>query len=272
MIVRPFTFLTGLLFALSGAYLFVVKHNSRTLENRLEQLAESSRHDEQSIRVLKAQWALEADPSRIAQLASQFTGLQPMKPGQLVTLASLANSLPAPGSPAPFSNPEDMVPAMPGASGPAGPAIEVRGHLASAAQAGTNAAQPAAPEQVADNDAPAAVLPMPPISPPPPPVPHHEVERLASLNAAPRHLPVPPPPAPHQVQAASVIYVTPHVAQARAVASVPHRPTQPLGARVVRVRATATMPAPPRPAPPPQPDLPLGGGSLLGMAQTGSQN
>ncbi|WP_442865523.1 hypothetical protein [Acidocella sp. MX-AZ03] len=59
----------------------MVKHQSRALENQLEQVAETSRHDEQSIRVLQAQWALEADPSRIAALAAQFTGLQPMKPG-----------------------------------------------------------------------------------------------------------------------------------------------------------------------------------------------
>ncbi len=136
MIVRPFTFLAGLLFALSGAYLFVVKHQSQGLEDQMEQLAESSRQDEQAIRVLQAQWALEADPSRIASLAAQFTGLQPMKPGQLVTLASLASSLPAPGSAAPFNNPQDEVPAIPGTgdapAAPFGPPIEVQGHVAAA--------------------------------------------------------------------------------------------------------------------------------------------
>lgn len=276
MIVRPFTFLTGLLFALSGAYLFVVKHQSQALEDRLEQVAETSRQDEQAIRVLEAQWALEADPSRIASLAAQFTGLQPMKPGQLVTLASLASSLPAPGSAAPFSNPEDVVPAIPGAgnvpTAPSGPPIEVRGHVADAQKASGIAmasAVPAKPavvnEQVADNAVPAVK-----------PVEHRQVRpritephaRLASADIVPHPTPLvrARPVAAHPARPPSALYV----ASASAIAPAPLAPrqerAQPMGAQVVRVRATAepVVDAPPAMA--------SGGGSLLGMAQTGSQN
>ncbi|MGE4482326.1 cell division protein FtsL [Acidocella sp.] len=270
MIVRPFTFLTGVLFALSGAYLFVVKHHSQSLEDQLEQVAETTRQDEQAIRVLKAQWALEADPSRIAALAAQFTGLQPMKPGQLVTLASLESHLPAPGSAPPFSNPQDAVPAMPvGGAGPAepsGPAIEVQGHLADAGQAGQTVAA-AATEQVADNALP---LPLPPPSRPSPPV---AVERLASAGGVHVSRPAPHPQPRPQSRPASSLYE-----EAAARTEVPPPPVPPkhqdklvpMGAQVVRVRAVAV----PRPAPSPPVSsrAPLGGGSLLGMAQTGSQN
>ncbi len=274
MIVRPFTFLTGLLFVLSGAYLFVVKHQSQALEDQLEQVAENSRQDEQAIRVLQAQWALEADPSRIAALAAQFTGLQPMKPGQLVTVASLAGSLPAPGSAAPVSNPEDQVPAMPGngnvPAAPSGPPIEVQGHTS--AQPGkiaaTASATPASPAQeLADNAAPSASMQLhrPARART---VPRHATERLASTETAFRNLPEAPvhQAAAHPVPQSSALYA------ASASAGVPELPAArqaralPMGAQVVRVRATAA-PAVDTPV-----ASPMNTGSLLGMAQTGSQN
>lgn len=285
MIVRPLTFLAGILFALSGAYLFVVKHQSQSLEDQLEQVAEFSRQDEQAIRVLQAQWALEADPSRIASLAAQFTGLQPMKPGQLVTLASLANTLPAPGSPAPFSNPQNEVPAMPGGGNaapvPSGPPIEVQGHVASVQSSQPEVTASAAPvnakvqdEQVADNTVAVMALPKPP-----PPRPHGEDHRQARLagsgavahgkdEARVRQA------AAHAERASSALYEASnsaapppaYEASARAAPQLASRRALPMGAQVVRVRATAQAAVEAPPA------APLGGGSLLGMAQTGSQN
>ena len=284
MSVRPFTFLTGLAFAFSGAYLFVVKHQSQGLEDRLGQLAQTSRADEQAIRVLKAQWALEADPSRIAALAADFTQLKPMQPNQLVTLASLASDLPAPGSPAPYSNPEDMVPDMPMGSGgtpvPSGPAIQVSGHkMASATPSAGVAAtvtNSAARQQVADNQAPAmAELPAPPPAAPVPPqiAPSwHSSVHLASDQHTSRSWIA---PIPRQQRVVHKVVPAPsippsYVIQTRAEAVVP-APTQPLGAQVVRIKAVAR-----------QAEavvhhdigsgLPPDGGSLLGMAQSGSQN
>lgn len=275
MIVRPFTFLTGLLFALSGAYLFVVKHQSQSLEDRMEQVAETSRQDEQAIRVLQAQWALEADPSRIAALAAQFTGLQPMKPGQLVTLAALSNSLPAPGSAAPVSNPEDLVPAMPGSgavpTAPSGPPIEVHGREAAAQAVDRVAAQeapakPAVTARLAANAGP-AVTPQQSRTAYSHAAQHREAARLASSENVTHHQIEAPvrQAAARPVQQSSALYE----ASASAVAPVAHPartlPAKilPMGAQVVRVRATAE-PAVVAP--------PVNGGSLLGMAQTGSQN
>jgi hypothetical protein len=108
--IRPFTLITMLLAAISGAYLFAVKHRAQVLDDQIAQIADQSRLDAQRIRVLQAQWALEIDPTRLAQLAGQFTTLQPMKPAQLVTLAALRTSLPPPVSPPPGSNPADSAP------------------------------------------------------------------------------------------------------------------------------------------------------------------
>ncbi|MDE2240260.1 MAG: hypothetical protein KGJ73_10105 [Rhodospirillales bacterium] len=269
MIVRPFTFLTALLFALSGAYLFVVKHQSASLEAQLEQSAGATRQDEEAIRVLKAQWALEADPSRIAALASQFTGLQPMKPVQLVTLASLANDLPEPGSSAPYGNPEDGVPGLsgPGAA-PAslGPPIEVNVHVAAQQARVQGFSEPSQqtvyPTQVAENIAPVeANLPKPP-----PVRPHISEQRIAA------HLAAEVKPRAKVINRAHVTQPQSAIYEASASSVIPQPPMPhlerrlPLGAQVMRVRATAE---PERETPP---VVPLGGGSLLGMAQTGSQN
>jgi len=257
MIIRPFTILTGMAFVLSGAMMFVVKHQSQAMDAQLSATNEATTQDEQSIRVLQAQWALEADPSRLAQLATQFTGLQPMKPGQLVTMASLGTSLPAPGAKPPGDNPEDPVPALP--------------QLAAAVPVAPVAAQVAAPVQTAAV-VPVAVVPA--VAPAPaqlavqasapvpavkpvvapvhfasltPAVPHHHVaaERLASTVSV-HHA------APGRRDVGSSVYL------ADASGPAPAR-GMPMGAQLVPVRAVA--------APAQEED----GGSMLGMAQGGSQ-
>jgi hypothetical protein len=124
--IRPFTLITMLLAALSGAYLFAVKHRAQVLDDQLAAVAQASRLDAQRIRVLQAQWALEIDPTRIGVLANHFTNLQPMKPMQLVSLTDLQENLPPPGSPAPGVNPLVAAPSMPAMNEPiaqAGPSL-----------------------------------------------------------------------------------------------------------------------------------------------------
>lgn len=264
MIIRPFTILTSMAFVLSGAMMFVVKHQSQMLDAQLSATNEATTQDEQSIRVLQAQWALEADPSRLAQLATQFTGLQPMKPGQLVTMASLGTSLPAPGAKPPGANPEDPVPALPqlAAAVPVAPAVAVASVAPVAAPVQTAAVVPAAvpaagpaPAQLAVQVAAPAPVAKPVEAPVhvasvTPVVPHHHVasERLAS-TASVHHV------SPARHEAGSSVYL------ADASGPAPARGGMPMGAQLVPVRAVA--------APPPMPAD--DGGSLLGMAQGGSQ-
>ena len=157
--IRPLTLISAALFVLSGAYLFAVKQRSQVLEDKMAQVAQATRLDEQRVRVLQAQWALEVDPSRLQQLATNFTTLQPMKPSQMVALSQLATLLPAPNSPVPGGS--QPAPALPSSDADAGavaqaapsPVLAKAGaqmHLASAAQVA-----PPADAARADRDVPA---------------------------------------------------------------------------------------------------------------------
>jgi len=102
--IRPFTLITMLLAAGSGAYLFGVKHRAQVLDDQLASVDQAAQLDAQRITVLQAQWALETDPTRLAALAREFSTLQPMKPAQLVTVGALRMVLPpaaVPAAPAP---------------------------------------------------------------------------------------------------------------------------------------------------------------------------
>ena len=245
MIVRSFTLISGMMFALSGAYLFMVKHHSEALDDQLTQVTQATRQDEQSIRVLQAQWALEADPSRLASLAAQFTGLQPMKPGQLTTLVSLGSSLPAPGSQPPGANPADPAPAMP--------------QLAQAAPASASPAAPVSPTQAKVAAASAAPAQMASVnaarvavSAPRPAARHAQQLRLASTQGVAHHAVHRPGHVLHEENASSLY----------AAAAAPMPRAEPLGAQVMSVRTVASV------APV---SMPIdNGGSLLGMAQGGT--
>jgi hypothetical protein len=253
--IRPFTLISAVLFVLSGAYLFAVKHNAQVLDDEIAAKAQATQLDEQRIRVLQAQWALEADPSRLAALAAQFTALQPMKPGQLVTMAALGTSLPAPGAKPPGGNPEDPVPALPQLAA-AAPAAATPGAAPGAAATIVAAAAPAtAGVQTAANVPPAvpaaaASVHLASAAVPAPAVPHyHSVTPARYAAAMPVHHVIPPRPP----QGSSV-----YMASASGTVASAHGP---MGAQLVPVRAVAT------PAPAPADD----GGSMLGMAQDGSQ-
>jgi hypothetical protein len=124
--IRPFTLITMLLAAGSGAYLFAVKHRAQVLDDQLASVDSKAQQDAQRITVLQAQWALETDPTRLAALAKQFSPLQPMKPVQLVTLASLRATLPQPNTALPAGAAPVPVPA-PALVASAAPAAPVSG-------------------------------------------------------------------------------------------------------------------------------------------------
>lgn len=237
--IRPFTLITMLLAALSGAYLFAVKHKAQVLDDEIAAFSQSSRLDAMRIRVLQGQWSLETDPTRLQQLAAQFTNLQPMLPAQLVTLAALRSSLPAPGSAAPVSNPalpEQVVPQL------------------------------AAPE-LAENTATSGGLPLPP--PLPPAAPARPM--LASLT------PVPSRAVAHQVSHSALHLANTELAEVLPAPRPFYAPkppreaepvmpssaigtTGPMGAQVMSVKATNMVPQYV------QPVASQDGGSELGMA------
>ncbi len=260
--IRPLTMISAALFVLSGAYMFVVKHRAQVLDDKLAQVAQATRLDQQRIRVLQAQWALEVDPSRLQQLSSQFTTLQPMKPSQMTVLPELATALPPPNSPVPGENPESpalAVPAGNGASGPVAQAVP-----STAVAAGT------APVHLASATmtVPASEVPR---------AHTHTMMRLAStrmpeganarmtnVEALLHNLPGHDtarrlPRARHETE--SHLY-----AEARPAGLAPLSQA-PMGAQVMSVRAVAAS------TPPLPPSMAYSGGSMLGMAQaTGGGN
>jgi hypothetical protein len=231
--IKPFTLITMLLAAGSGAYLFGVKHRAQTLDDQLASVNKAAQTDAQRITVLQAQWAQETDPTRLTALARQFSTLQPMKPAQLVTVAALRMVLPPAGRPPAGSPPAGsppaaslpaVVPAVP--AGPAAvPAPDVVSMAASSAPqaVGSASLQPVLPA--------VSVLPPPPapgpVAAPPAAQPRavrvaakpvgHSVLRLGQTRAAqnlppPRPLYAPHPALPTQFAA---------VRQAAALAATP---------------------------------------------------
>jgi len=253
--IRPFTLITAIMFILSGAYLFAVKHRAQVLDDQISAAAQGTRMDEQRIRVLQAQWALEAGPGRLAQLSAEFTKLQPMQPSQLVTLASLGSVLPAPGSAVPEQNP--ALPALPvpapdaavaqnaPPAPPAAPTASVPVRTASV-QAEAPEVHDTLPARLAENDSPARL---------------EHVETLLHSLPAQRHLHTHHPASLYAEARPS--YPAPQMASALAP-QAPEVQGEPIGAQVMSVRAVATVSAPPPP--------PMDGGSMLGMAQTMSPN
>ena len=292
--IRPLTLISAALFVLSGAYLFAVKQRSQVLEDKMAQVAQATRLDEQRVRVLQAQWALEVDPSRLQQLATNFTTLQPMKPSQMVALSQLATLLPAPNSPVPGGS--QPAPALPSSDADAGavaqavpsPVLAKMGgktgaqmHLASAAQVAppadatradgdVPAPQAAPPDRVSPLGAQVNLVSAELVQPPADPVrpvrhgPVYEaVRRFPATQAALHRRPV------HAVlrhgavlrhSGESHIYV----ARSTYVMPVPAMPGSgaSMGARVLSARAVAEA------TPPLPPSMAETGGSMLGMAQS----
>lgn len=215
--IRPFTLITMALAMTSGAYLFGVKHRAQVLDDQLATVADQTRLDAQRIRVLQAQWSLEIDPTRLAQLAHQFTALQPMQPAQLTTLTRLASALPAPDTAPPGSNPVAAMPNLPAPQ-------DTSPHTSPLASAGSG---------------PASALPLPPAAAPAAPL------RLAKATAK-------PAAAAQKLRLATAVpvHATPrqpghsHIVPDQLAENLPPprpvRSAYPMGAQVMSVRATAS--------------------------------
>ncbi len=261
--IRPLTLLTMMLAAGSGAYLFVVKHKAQVLDDQLASVAQQTRLDEQRIRVLQAQWALETAPPRLKQLAAQFTDLQPMKPAQLVTLASLSTSLPPPGKVAPSDNPVAPMPpalvaaappvASPPAAAPVAQAPVPQKLLAAAAPA------PAPVPATASALPPVAVASAPPTGElkKPQPVAVKPAPAVKLAGAATHH-PVKPAQAATRLAAKSTPHDVSHLAPTVVAETLP----SPHQAAPVYHPSAYHVPAPPRPETAPTIS---GGGSALAM-------
>jgi hypothetical protein len=99
-VIRPFTCICMLLAAGSGLYLYQSKHHALMLDRDINKVLNSVDAARQRTGLLRAEYALLNDPSRLADLSTQLLpGLQTTAPSQFTTMADLDKRLPPVGLP-----------------------------------------------------------------------------------------------------------------------------------------------------------------------------
>lgn len=161
--IRPVTLLTALLAFGSGLYLYQEKHNAQLLDRDIRKLREATEAARARAGILRADYMLLNDPSRLSELAERFIpALRTTPPGQFTTMAELARRLPGLAEPhgAPAVPPEpDNTPVAQAPGENSGPASDTD---IAAAPVGADAPAPAV---ALLEDLP--IPPLPPMAPPP---------------------------------------------------------------------------------------------------------
>ncbi|MCW3475887.1 cell division protein FtsL, partial [Limobrevibacterium gyesilva] len=98
--IRPFTCVCLVLAAGSGLYLYQTKHRAQMLDREIARTMRAVDTARQRSGLLRAEYALLNDPSRLAELSEQLLPtLKTTTPGQFSTWADLERRLPAVGAP-----------------------------------------------------------------------------------------------------------------------------------------------------------------------------
>jgi len=140
--IRPATAFWIVLAGCAGFGLYHLKHEVQALEDQLFRVNRSILAEQEAIHVLHAEWSYMNQPARLQALAARHLDLQPTKPSQLGTLATL----PRPGGEAP------LVASAPGRPVAAAPAVRVT----SVVQLPPRAATSALPAEVAQHRLPSS--------------------------------------------------------------------------------------------------------------------
>jgi hypothetical protein len=203
--IRPFTTLCLLAAFGSGMYLYAEKHRAELLDRQIARVMHETEAARQRAGLLRADWALLNDPTRLQDMADKYLALKPMAPGQFVQLADLSNHLPAPVATPPGGSTDDDAqaadtappappPAAPAPAAPAAPTVVAKSAPPSADHAKLVAhAAPKKPPHsvaVADREAPPRDGPLAPSAPLPLASPQPVGARVMSAIARPSHLPV----------------------------------------------------------------------------------
>jgi hypothetical protein len=124
--IRPATLFWIALAGCVGYGLYHLKNEVQARENELFKINRTILAEQEAIHVLRAEWSYLNQPARLQALASRDLKLQPMKPSQLGTIASLPplppqdGSLPALAAVAPplSGSPRLAAATLPGRHGP----------------------------------------------------------------------------------------------------------------------------------------------------------
>ncbi len=82
---RRSTIFIALLTCIIGAGLFQLKYEVMRLESQYKNICHSIKNSEQSISILKAEWAHLTNPQRLQQLAQKHLGIHPLTQKQVVS-------------------------------------------------------------------------------------------------------------------------------------------------------------------------------------------
>ncbi len=120
--IRPLTSLCLIAACGSGLYLYAEKHRAELLDRDIAHVIRATEAARERTGMLRAEWALLNDPSRLQALSDRFLHLQPMAPSQFVRLADLGAHLPPPEAPPPAGSTDDDESAPDMAAAPTAPA------------------------------------------------------------------------------------------------------------------------------------------------------
>jgi hypothetical protein len=125
--IRPATLFWIALAGCVGYGLYHLKNEVQARENELFKINRTILAEQEAIHVLRAEWSYLNQPARLQALASRDLKLQPMKPSQLGTIATLPPLPPQDGSlpalaavppPPPSGGPRLAAATLPGRHGP----------------------------------------------------------------------------------------------------------------------------------------------------------
>ena len=89
------TLIAALLATITGTALYLVKHETRSLEDRLADLDRAIMETQETIHVLKAEWSFLNQPGRLEALGTRLLQLERLRADQTVAAEALAAALAA---------------------------------------------------------------------------------------------------------------------------------------------------------------------------------
>ncbi len=92
--IRPFTLICAVLAMVSGLYLYQSKHESQLLDRKIATIVRATDDTRTRIGMLRADYQLLNDPTRLQDLADKKLTLRPIAPTQFTTMAELGRRLP----------------------------------------------------------------------------------------------------------------------------------------------------------------------------------
>ena len=125
--IRPATLFWIALAGCVGFGLYHLKNEVQSQEDELFRVNRTILAEQEAIHVLRAEWSYLNQPARLQALATRHLDLQPTKPSQLGTIASLPPlpppppalaALPVPPAPAPWRAPRVAAAVLPGRRAP----------------------------------------------------------------------------------------------------------------------------------------------------------